>query len=317
MARLTLTTPGEDVDVGGTVTVIGTRSGGEVITVTRGNISLDASFNAGGDTIVLPGDSGTYTVRLSGSQAIIASSGVSVSIPIGTAGTSIQFGETTLILQINTSTGTATLGQLTITSTAQPLGEILQSPFGTNVVLETESNDTLETADQIDRALLESSPDDPNLTDPSAPSVELRGQIEDNNDVDVFAIFLEAGETITLDVDGNFDPDVDSGLDSVIFLMDSAGNVVAENDNGDTLDVGTSSDFDSFLTFEAPDSGTYYIAIRSSENGTDGGSPENYHLLVSIDDATTAQQQALGGAKDPSLGLEETMMSSLQMMTFA
>ena len=72
MARLILTTPGEDVDVGGTVTVVGTRSGGEVITITRGNISLDGSFNAGGDTIVLPGDSENYTVRLSGSQAVIA-----------------------------------------------------------------------------------------------------------------------------------------------------------------------------------------------------------------------------------------------------
>ncbi len=316
MARLTLTTPGEDVDVGGTVTVIGTRTGGEVITITRGNISLDASFNAGGDTIVLPGESGTYTVRLSGSQAIIASSGVSVSIPLGTAGTSIQFADNTLSLVIDTASGEAKLGQQTITSTAQV---VAQSFFGTSVFLETEANDTIGTADVVDRDLVTINPfDDPNLTDPGAPSVELRGQIDDNNDVDVFAIFLEAGETITLDVDGNFDPDVESGLNSVVSLSDSAGNVLAENDDGDVTDVGTTSPFDSFLVFEAPATGTYYISIESSENGTAGGSPENYHLLVSIDGAAAAQQQAMGGVKDSSVvSMEENMMSSMHMMTFA
>ncbi len=296
MARLTLTTPGEDVDVGGTVTVIGTRTGGEVITITRGNISLDASFNAGGDTIVLPGESGTYTVRLSGSQAIIASSGVSVSIPLGTAGTSIQFDDSTLTLLVDTGTGEARLGQLTLTSTAQV---IAQSFFGTSVVLETEANDTIGTADQVDRDLVTINPfDDPNLTDPGAPSVELRGQIDDNNDVDVFAIFLEAGETITLDVDGNYNPDVDSGLNSVISLLDSAGNVLAENDDGELTDVGTVSPLDSFLTFQVTATGTYYIAIESFDNGTAGGSPEPYHLLVSVENA---QQQALGAVKDDTV----------------
>ncbi len=91
MARFTLTTPGEDVDVGGNGSVIGTRTGGEVITVTRGDISFDASFNAGGDIIILPGNASEYTVRLSGSQAIIEASGARVSIPLGTAGIDIQF----------------------------------------------------------------------------------------------------------------------------------------------------------------------------------------------------------------------------------
>ncbi len=207
------------------------------------------------------------------------------------------------------------LGQQTITSTSQV---VAQSFFGTSVFLETEANDTIATADVVDRDLVTVNPfDDPNLTDPGAPSVELRGQIDDNNDVDVFAIHLEAGETITLDVDGNYNPDVDSGLNSVISLSDSAGNVLAENDDGDVTDVGTVSPFDSFLTFEATVSGTYFISIESSENGTAGGSSENYHLLVSIDEAAAAQQ-AMGGVKDTSVvSMEENMMASLHMMTFA
>lgn len=306
MARLTLTTPGEDVDVGGTVTVIGTRSSGEVITIIRGDISLDASFNAGGDTIVLPGDAGAYTVQLSGSRAIIASSAISVSIPLGSAGTSIQFAGETLSLLIDPATGEARLGQLALTSTAQV---IPQRFFGTNVIVEVEANDTVGTANQIDRELLVINPfDDPNLTDPGAPSVELRGQIEDNDDVDVFAIHLEAGEMITLDVDGGYNPDASSSLDSVVSLLDSAGNVLAENDNGPILDVGTVSPFDPYLTFQASASGTYYIAIEGVENGTEDGDPTGtYHLLVSIAGADTAQQQALA---------VETMMASSQMMTF-
>ncbi len=319
VARTILTTPGEDVDVGGTVTVIGTRTGGEVITITRGNITLDASFNAGGDTIVLPGSSGGYTVQLSGSQAIIASGSVTVSIPLGTAGTAIQFSNTTLSLLINTSTGTAMLGEQTLTSTAQPIAATpSESLYGTNVIFEEEPNDTPETADLIDRALLESSPDDPNLTDPTIPSVELRGQIEDNNDVDFYAIFLNAGETITLDVDGAYNPDDVSGLDSVIGILNEAGDAVADNDDGDTLDAGSTSELDSFLTYQAPASGTYYIVIGSFDFGEPGGSPENYHLLVSVDEAAAAQQLALGVAKDsPAAALDETMMASLHVMTFA
>ncbi len=319
MARTILTTPGEDVDVGGTVTLIGTRTGGEVITITRGNISLDASFNAGGDTIVLPGSSGAYTVQLSGSQAIIASSGVTVSIPLGTAGTAIQFSNATLTLLINPATGTAMLGEQTLTSTAQPISVTPpESLYGTNVIFEQEPNDTPESVDQIDRSLLTSSPNDPNLTDPSVPSVELRGQIEDNNDVDYYLIYLNEGETITLDVDGAYNPDDVSGLDSVIAILDEAGNAVADNDDGDTLDAGSTSALDSFLTYQAPTSGFYYIVIGSFDNGTEGGSPENYHLLVSVDEAVAAQQLALSSAKDtPAQALDETMMASLQSMSFA
>lgn len=315
MARLTLTTPGEDVTVGGTVSVVGTRSGGEVLTLTGGQITLDASFNAGGDTIVLPGNSGAFTVRLSGSQAILASPAVSVSIPLGISGTSIQFGDTTLTLQIDASSGAAMLGEQIITSASQPVGGTApQSPYGTTFFLEVESNDTLETANQVDGALLGSSLNDPNLTDPSAPSVELRGRIEDNNDVDVFAIELNAGDTITLDVDGAYVPDAVSGLDSVIGLFDSAGTLVAENDDGEAPDEGSSSEFDSYLTYQAPVSGTYYIAIGSFENGTAGGSPENYHLLVSVDGATAAQ--SLPAVKEfPEPALAETM--SLPLMGFA
>ena len=139
MARLILTEAGEDVDVGGNVTVIGTRSGGEVITVFRGTIVLDASFNAGGDTIVLPGDSFDFTVRMSGALAIFEAAGVRVSVPVGAAGIAIAFADVSRPLAIDPALGLVRLGTQTLTATAQQVEAAGAAP----TILGTEGADTL------------------------------------------------------------------------------------------------------------------------------------------------------------------------------
>jgi flagellar biosynthesis GTPase FlhF len=105
MARFILETAGEDITVGGSdVDVIGTNGGGEEITVTGGNISLDASFANGGDTIALEGEAEDYTATVSGSRVILTSTvnGTTVSIPVGTAGLAIEFGgDDTRTLRVN------------------------------------------------------------------------------------------------------------------------------------------------------------------------------------------------------------------------
>ncbi|MEJ7776636.1 MAG: hypothetical protein WKF52_04445, partial [Sphingomicrobium sp.] len=103
MARVILEQPGEDIFVGGAfngfgdatdTTVIGTRTGGEEITVIRGDIVLDASFNAGGDVIRLPGEAEDYTAVLQGSRVILTSvvNQVRISIPVGENPITIIFG---------------------------------------------------------------------------------------------------------------------------------------------------------------------------------------------------------------------------------
>lgn len=158
MARLILTQAGEDVDVGGTVTVVGTRSGGEVITIIRGSITLDASFNAGGDTIRLPGDASEFTVRLSGSQAIFESSIARVSVPIGSAGIEIAFGDVSRTLAVDLATGLVKLGLQTLTATlaaveaSGPLPTLmgteaantLNGTAGTDVIYGFGGNDTID-----------------------------------------------------------------------------------------------------------------------------------------------------------------------------
>ena len=108
MAVVTLNKAGEDVTVGGSsVEVIGTPSGGEIITVVSGNVTFDPSFNQGGDTIVLPGAASDYTAYRVGAEVVITrdDGAVSIRVPVGTAGIEIQFdGNDSRTLSFDTST---------------------------------------------------------------------------------------------------------------------------------------------------------------------------------------------------------------------
>lgn len=139
MARLILTEPGEDVDVGGNVTVFGTGAIGEVITILRGDIVLDPSFNVGGDIIRLPDIASSFTVRLAGSIVILTGPTTTVSIPIGTAGLQIEFDDDSRTLLIDTAANQPKLGTQTIT--ANDVGVL---PVGaTGQLIGTEGADTI------------------------------------------------------------------------------------------------------------------------------------------------------------------------------
>jgi len=138
MARFTLGTPGEDGTVGGNVEVFGTTSGDEVITVTGGNIFFDASFNQGGDTIVLPGNADDYVVTLSGSRIILTSDdGTVVNIPLGTNANTLSFddGDQELVVV----GGEVTVGGEVVESgdrlgDGTPPGETVNLTEGTDIV---------------------------------------------------------------------------------------------------------------------------------------------------------------------------------------
>jgi Ca2+-binding RTX toxin-like protein len=70
-----------------------------------------------------------------------------------------------------------------------------------------------------------------------------------------YKLTLAAGTIITLDIDHTIDPDVH---DSIVRLLDSDGNVVAQNDDAGG-DPGSSHGRDSSLVFVVPEDGTYYI----------------------------------------------------------
>lgn len=98
MARLILTTPGEDTPAGGNSDVIGTPSPNEVITViSPANLIFDPSFNQGGDTIDLPGNAEDYTATRTGSGVTLTSTvnNVTIFLPVGTAPNTLVFDNAT------------------------------------------------------------------------------------------------------------------------------------------------------------------------------------------------------------------------------
>lgn len=156
MARVILTQPGEDVDVGGDLMVIGTSSGGEVITIFRGNILLDPSFNAGGDTVRLPDDAAFYTIRRVGSTAIISGLGVTVSVPVGAVGLQVSFNDISRTLLFDPAAAVVKLGDQVVTSTAAkviPAGgpPTFVGTEGPDNITGSEGNDVIDGLGAADR----------------------------------------------------------------------------------------------------------------------------------------------------------------------
>lgn len=89
VARLLVPDMGE-VAIGGRFQVLGT-SGSEEIVYRGGVVTLDPSFNRGGDTLHLPEAGDAYSAQRSGSSVILTSADGTIAIPVGTTGMTIDF----------------------------------------------------------------------------------------------------------------------------------------------------------------------------------------------------------------------------------
>lgn len=101
-----------------------------------------------------------------------------------------------------------------------------------------------------------------------------------------YRVDLAAGTVLTIDIDGIADPNIH---DSWVRLLDSNGNIVAENDDGGG-DPGSSSSRDSSTVFVVEETGTYYILEGSWSpdapgSGWDEAVPagSTYELNVSVE----------------------------------
>jgi hypothetical protein len=105
--------------------------------------------------------------------------------------------------------------------------------------------------------------------------VRFRGQVGDgqygSRDVDFFKVVLQAGQSLTIDVDAR-SLSTSSTLDSVLRLFDSRGREVAFNDD-------SNGSFDSLLSVTAQSAGTFYVGVsgfgNSSYTATRAGSGRN------------------------------------------
>ena len=121
-----------------------------------------------------------------------------------------------------------------------------------------------------------------------------RGRIGDSpnissgeNDVDLFELELDAGDQVTFDIDASQNG---SNLDPILRLFNSEGDEIAVNDDFNGLD--------SFISFNASVSDTYYVGVSSFSNfnydpfvadsGFDsGGSTGRYTLKIDLIAAIT------------------------------
>lgn len=173
------------------------------------------------------------------------------------------------------------------------------------VVPEAEPNNTVLTALPIDD-LGFSLDFDSNIGDSSGvntsttiPHLSIQGTGDGTFDFYSFTV-TNAGDRGIFDIDfgsdldnlGNFATD---NFDSQIFLFDSLGNPIAENDDFFPADPGTTSTLDSFLEFTFPAAGTYTIGVaRFSSSAIPGGITgttvplgSDYTLQVSIENHVT------------------------------
>ncbi len=124
---------------------------------------------------------------------------------------------------------------------------------------------------------------EPNNSIAQAVSLAVNNQVSaficPGGDLDFYKINLSAGQQITLDVDAKV---IGSSLDSYLFLYDSLGNLILEND-----DVIYSVERDSRIYFSPTQNGTYYAMIKAWDHPKAGSSSYFYTLKVSSEDLSS------------------------------
>jgi len=106
---------GASVTLGGDISVFGSN-GADRVTVVKGSVGLDPSFNKGGDTIVLGGGASSFDARSSGSAAIIAGANLTLTAPLGESGLHVQFTDGARTLRHDGVLQTAMFGSQTVGS---------------------------------------------------------------------------------------------------------------------------------------------------------------------------------------------------------
>lgn len=122
MARLVLT-PGQTFGFLGNfdqTDVIGSNQAETVLLQSVATATFDASFNQGGDELIIDGNSSTYTGQFLGSNFVLSSAvGTNVLIPFGTAGITLTFNDGSAELRIENQN--LMLGDQVITNEAATL----------------------------------------------------------------------------------------------------------------------------------------------------------------------------------------------------
>lgn len=114
--------------VGGNASILGTAGFQEIaISAAPGSVSLDPTFNRGGDIVQLPGPASIWSVGRSGSSAVFSDGDTIVQIPVGTAGMPVMFEDGPRLLKFDSAAGSMTIGSQ---SFANSMVNITSPPAG-------------------------------------------------------------------------------------------------------------------------------------------------------------------------------------------
>ncbi|MEM7475220.1 MAG: GEVED domain-containing protein [Planctomycetota bacterium] len=201
-----------------------------------------------GPTLTLPGSSaisnGDY-VTIEGTRYVFTDGSLTVVAPDVPVPYAPRMGSNQVALALQNAIATATIPPTTVTGRT----------------FNNEENDIITIAEQT------------NINGEASVIISGAGEIGDNTevpnegeDVDLFRIDVQRGAVVEVQVDAVA---IGSALDTYLRVFDEFGNPL-RNANGNIIfsdDAGGTTD--SFLSFVAPETGTYYL-------GVSGGGNENY-----------------------------------------
>ncbi len=116
------------------------------------------------------------------------------------------------------------------------------------------------------------------------------GTVDDDDDFDFFGVLALDGEVVRVEIVA--DRVFGSPLDSYAFVLDEDGDLLAENDDG------FDGSFDSFLRFEAPYTGLFFIGVTDIQSNGDDDYDYVLNLSVGEDDIGEVEPNDSGAMAD-------------------
>ncbi|MCW8931004.1 MAG: VWA domain-containing protein, partial [Gammaproteobacteria bacterium] len=249
------------------------------------NLNFKADFDANVDTIITNSIVGDDLVIPDTALLANDTGSNSINSTFDAVGGAVTHNTTTTTF--NTGGDFGTVASVINESTVLP-GDTESNPL----------NNSLQTAyDLTDRSLYGqvSAADSSYLGDSTLPSVKYVGAIGDESDSDSdhdsdwLKVSLQKGEKIILDVDFGIGGNSDESTDTYLYIRNSDGDIIAQNDdapNSSTGGLGSSSRYDSYLEYSAPENGEYYIQVTTYDAVNNNNDNEGtYDLWLSIDNS--------------------------------
>ena len=165
-------------------------------------------------------------------------------------------------------------------------------------VTETESNGTFGSAQLINRSSFKITTNI-NVGDDSIPWVNIEnGYI--SNGVDLFKLDLQIGETLVIDID--FGDSFGQTFNSFVTLYNSSQISVGSNDDSAATigGSGSSGSLDSYLSYTATSSETFYIFVEDSPGDSNSTTTGDYEVNLSI--TPTSSSTGLGTSSSSGVG---------------